>query len=61
LDFDSVETKKAYDETSDFEFQDESKHEVSNFDKKDIDEDKIVEADAEIQDDNENNVPEDGE
>lgn len=51
LDFDSVETKKAYDETSDFEFEDKSKHEISNFDKKDIDEDKIVEADAEVQED----------
>lgn len=61
LDFDSIESKKTYNETSDFEFQDESKHEVSNFDKKDVDEDKIVEADAEVEEDTENNVSEEGE
>jgi len=47
LDFDSVETKKTYDETSEFEFG-SANHEVSNFDK---DDSNIIEADAEIQDD----------
>ena len=61
LDFDSVETKKTYQETSNFEFEDEPKHEVSNFDKKDIDENKIAEADAEVEEDIESNVSEDGE
>jgi recombination protein RecT len=57
LDFDSIESKKIYNETSDFEFQDESKHEVSNFDK---DDSNIIEADAEVQDDVHKN-PEEGE
>lgn len=54
LDFDSVETKKTYDQTSDFEFEDKSEHEISNFDK---DDSNIIEADAEVQDD----APEAGE
>jgi len=52
LDFDSIESKKTYQETSDFEFEDKSEHEISNFDK-----DNIIEADAEIE---ENNVFEEG-
>lgn len=58
LDFDSIESKKTYQETSDFEFEDKSQHEVSNFDKKDIDEDKIIEADVEVQNDTSENIEE---
>jgi recombination protein RecT len=54
LDFNSIESKKTYDEASDFQFEHEPNKEVSNFDKGSIDEDKIVEADteAEIKKDN---------
>ncbi|BAH05414.1 recombinase RecT [Clostridium kluyveri] len=49
LDFNSIESKKTYDEASDFQFEHEPNKEVSNFDKGSIDEDKTVEADTETE------------